>query len=328
MYHKVISGEKTGDWTDEAGAAVRRFVCAEDLMGCEPVFLRTYFTIQRAIEAFCKQHMSSLLVAGENPLDRSLSLSGRVSLKDVFRLLFPGLLQKDPILFKQVLRKPIENILIYPQKTIHPNSDIAEILSVMLEEGSSVAPVVHNGVLVGQICSKDLLDLFKPIDGKDGPGIQLIQRALPESARVSGAMARHVLCLSPKDEISKGMGVLMVTETLAIPVLDEQGNLRQIISRMDVLECILEFIEPKELNIFEQKGLILDRRIGTLDEKGFTTISADDSLVNAVKIMIEKNNFCLAVTDTHRRFSGLLTFTDILNWMYVHLKEQSSLPVS
>jgi CBS domain-containing protein len=328
MYHKAISEEKIGDWTDGTGAVVGRFICAQDLMRCNPVFLRTNFTVHRVMEAFRKQRMSSLLVADENPLNNCLNLSGRVCLNDVFRLLFPGLLKKDLILLNQVLHKPIENILLYPQQTVNPRSDITEILSVMLAEFPSVTGIVDNGALVGQICCTDLLDMFKPIDGKEGPGIQLIQRALPESTKVSGAMARHVLCLSPKDEISKVMGILMATEMPGIPVLDEQGNLRRIISRMDVLEYILELIESKELSVFEQKGLILDRTVGSLDQKEFTIVSADDNLAQAVKTMIEKNIFCLAVTDTRRRFSGLLTFKDILGWVYAHLKEQIKYPVS
>jgi CBS-domain-containing membrane protein len=323
MYHKAISEEKTVDWTHSTGAVAGQFLCAQDLMRRDPVFLRTHFTILQAMEAFRAQRMSSLLVVGENPLDESLNLSGRVCLRDVFRLLYSSLLQKDLILLNQVLHRSIENILIYPQQTVHPRSGITEILSVMLAEFPSVIGIEHKGALVGQINCSDLLDLFKPVDGKESPGIQLIQRVLPESARVSRALARHVLCLSPNDEVSKSMGILMAIETPGIPVLDEQGKLRRIISLMDVLEYILGLIESNELKVFKQKGLILDRTIGSLSEKEFTTVLADDSLVKAVKIMIEKNIFCLAAADTHRRFSGLLTFTDILNWVYAHLKEQS-----
>jgi CBS-domain-containing membrane protein len=327
MHHKEISEDKKVDWTHGTGSAEGRFACAQDLMQRDPEFLRTYFTIQQAMEAFRKQHMSSLLVAGENPLDESLNLSGRVCLKDVFRLLFPGLLQKDLILLNQVMHKPIENILIYSQKTVNPRSDIIEILSVMLADFPSVTGVVNNGTLVGQICCTDLLGLFKPIEGKDSPGIQFIRQALPESAKVSGAMARHVLCLSPNDDISKGIGILMATETPGIPVLDEQGKLRRIISRMDILEYILKLMDSKELAVFEQKGLILDRTIGSLEGKEYATISGDESLVEAAQKMIEKNIFCLAVTDIQRRFCGLLSFADILSWIYAHLKEQVKEPV-
>jgi CBS domain-containing protein len=86
-------------------------------------------------------------------------------------------------------------------------------------------------------------------------------------------------------------------------------------------------MEPKELTVFEQKGLILDRTIGSLEEKEFATISGDNSLADAAKKMIEKNIFCLAVTDIQRRFCGLLTFTDILRWLYDHRKEQVKEPV-
>jgi CBS-domain-containing membrane protein len=328
MHHEAISEEKNRNWAHDPGVAAGRFVCAQDLMQRNPVFLRIYSTIQQAMEAFRKQGMSSLLAIGENPLDESMCLSGRVCLKDVFRQLFICLMQKDLISLNQALHKPIENILIYSQQTVDPKSDIAKILSVMLVDYPYVMGVGQSGKLLGQICCRDLLELFKPIDGKDSPWIQLIRQALPESAKVSRAMARHVLCLSPKDEISKAVGVFMATATFNIPILDEKGNLERIISQMDALEYVLNLIESKELAVFEKKGLILDRTIGSLDEKEFAMVSGDDSLVDAAEKMIKKNIFCLAVTDIHRRFCGLLAFTDILRWVHAQLKEQVQQPIS
>jgi CBS-domain-containing membrane protein len=320
MHHKTLSEEKKEHRT---GIAIGRSVCAEELMQCEPIFLRPYSTIQQAMQAFRGKRMSSLLVAAENPLDKSLGLSGRVCLKDVLRQMFIGLMQKDLISLNQTLHRPIDNILLHSQQTVDPNSDITDILSVLLDDFPYVTGVVNNGKLIGQICCTDLLNLFKPVDGKGTPWIEFIRQTLPESSKVSTAMARHVLCLSPKDEIAKAMGILMAAETFGIPVLDEQGKLRRIISRMDVLEYITNIIESKDLDVFEKKGLVLDRTIGSLKEKEFATVSGDSSLIEATNKMIEKDIFCLAVTDNHRRFCGLLAFTDILSWMHTHLKEQA-----
>jgi CBS-domain-containing membrane protein len=319
MRHETVSEEKK---EYDKGIVEGQFVCAQDLIQPNPVFLRTQSTIQQAMEAFRKQGMNSLLVVSDNPLDDSLSLSGRVCLKDVFGQIFLCLVQKDLINLNHVLHKSIEKIIVHSQKTVNPRSNITEILSVMLADFPFVTGVVHNGILVGQICCSDLLRLFKPISGKISPVIELIRQALPESAKIHKAMARHILCLSPKDEISKVMGVLMASEASSIPVLDDQGNLRRIISRLDVLEYILQLLESRELTVFEQKGLILDRTIGSLADKEFVTISNENCLSEAVTKMIENNVFCLAVTDIQRRFCGLLAFTDILNWVHAHLQEQ------
>jgi CBS-domain-containing membrane protein len=318
MRHETISQENIAQNTGIVG----RFVCAQDLMQPNPVFLRTHSTIQQAMKAFRQQGMNSLLVASDNPLDDNLSLIGRVCLKDVFGQIFLCLVQKDLINLNHVLHKSIEKMVIHSQKTVNPRSGITEILSVMLADFPYVTGVVHNDILVGQIRCSDLLRLFKPIEGKNSPGVELIRQAPPESAKIHKAMARHVICLSPKDEISKTMGVLMASETSSIPVLDEQGKLRRIISRLDVLEYILQLVESRELTVFEQKGLILDRTIGSLPEKEFVTVLAESCLSEAVTKMIENNVFCLVVTDVHRRFSGLLTFTDILSWAHAHLQEQ------
>jgi CBS-domain-containing membrane protein len=320
MRHKEISQEKTAGGAQSTIAACGPSVCARDVMQKDPEFLHLHSTIQQAMEAFRRRRMSSLLVVAENPLDESMSLLGRVCLKDVFGQIYMCLMQKDLINLNQVLHKSIENILIQSRNTVTPGSDAMELLSVMLTDFPYVTGVVENGRLVGQISCLGLLDLFKSVKGNDSPWTQFIRQAFSESSKVSGAMARHILCLSPQDEISKVMGILMATHTFSIPVLDEQGKLRRIISRMDVLEYILKLLEPKELGVFEQKGLILDRTVSSLDEKGFATISADSGLADATAIMIEKNVFCLAVTDIHRRFCGLLAFTDILNWVHTHLQ--------
>jgi CBS-domain-containing membrane protein len=325
MHHETISVDKQGNpqGSAEHGIAAGRSVCALDLMQPNPVFLRTYSTNQQAMEAFRKHHTTSLLAVVEDTLGGSLRLSGRVCFKDVFRQIFLSLMQKDLIALNHALHKPVDNILILSQQTINSQSDIMGILPVLLADFPQVAGVQQDGKLIGQIRYTDLLGLFKPIDGKDSPWIQLIRQALPETAKVSRAMARHVLCLWPKDEISKVVGVFMATGTLNIPILDEAGKLKSIISQMDVLEYILDLIEAKELTVFEKKGLILDRTIGSLIEKEFTTISGNDSLIDAIRIMLEKNVFCLAVTDFQQRFCGLLSFTDILVWIYERLKEQA-----
>jgi CBS-domain-containing membrane protein len=114
----------------------------------------------------------------------------------------------------------------------------------------------------------------------------------------------------------------MATATFNIPILDEKGKLERIVSQMDVLEYIMGFLEPNGLTVFDKKGLILDRNIGSLAEKEFTTIPDSAGLIDAVKKMIEKNAFCLAVTDIQQRFCGLLSFMEILGWFYDNLKEQ------
>jgi CBS-domain-containing membrane protein len=321
MYNEAISVDKKRSWTKK-DSTPDGLSLAQDLMQPNPVFLRTDSTIQHAMEAFRKQGVSSLLAVCENPLDGSLRLSGRICIKEVFRQLFPSLLQKDIVRLNQVLHKSIDKILIQPQQTVNPLSDIKEILSVMLQEFPHAAGVEQDGKLVGQIYPTDLLGLFKPIDNIDDLWAQLIGPGVSMTITVSMAMARHVLCLWPKDEISKAVGVFMAAATLNIPILDEKGHLERIVSQMDVLEYILELFDSKGLKIFDKKGLILDRNIGSLAKKAFMTIPDNDSLANAVKKMIEKNNFCLSVTDTRQRFCGLLSLMEILGCLCHHRIEQ------
>ena len=312
MHHKAGTAEvKHQKQTGSNLNSNTKTYLARDLMQPDPVFLRPYSTIQQAMELFRKLMTSSVLIVTENVLDSSFQLCGRISIKEILRHLFPGLKRKDLIVLNQVLHEPVEKVMNRDCQSLSVSSDIKEILSVMLSDYLQAIGVQQDGKLLSYISSTDLLRMFQSVIGTV---------SVPTTAKVSERMARHVLCLSPKDEISKAIEVFMATDVRHIAILDAQGKLLRILHQVDVLEYILELIESKELTEFEKKGLILDRNIGSLVEKGFTTVSQNTGLIEAAKKMTDYNVTCLAVTDVQQRFYGLLSFAEILTWLQEHLK--------
>lgn len=294
----------------------KRLYLAKDLMHSNPTFLQPCSTIQQVMEILHKHSVSSLLVVNESVLDGSFQLCGRIYIKEVFRQLFPGLKRKDLIVLNQVLHEAVEKVMSISLRTLSSSSNIKETVSMMLEDYPQVAGVRQDGKLIGYISNTSLLKLFKPVE-KKGEWLGSVSSTTP---KVFERIAKHVLCLSPKDEISKAMEVFMATDSCYIAILDGQGKLLRILAQEDVLEYILELIESKELTEFEKKGLILDRKIGSLIEKEVATISQTATMINAAKKMAEKNVTCLAVTDAQQRFYGFLSLAEVLAWLQEHLK--------
>ena len=314
MRHEVISADSKQTPKDYGSHGIAEGAYrAQDFMSSTPIFLKPYASIQQAMETFRTYAVNSILVVDAKGPDGGFQLSGRITIKNVFRQLFPGLKQKDLLVLNQVLHEPVEKAISKHQLMVNSSLDIRKILPVILKDCSQLAGVQHDEKLVGQIYGTDLLKVLK-INENDNFSLQLIKQALP-TTKVSEIMIGHVLCLSPQDEISKAMEVFMATDTPYIAILNEQGKLMRILFSLDVLEYILELVDSKELIEFEKKGLVLDRTIGSMAEKEFTTIKENSDLAEAVAIMVAKNVFYLAVTDVQQRFYGLFSYMDILAWI-------------
>jgi CBS domain-containing protein len=296
---------------------------AQDLMLPNPVLLLEQSTIWQAIEVFRERKLDSVLVMTETSLEGSPVLAGRIRIKDILRLLFPCLLQEDPVSLNEAMHQPVQRILIRGPQTVGPWSDVRQILSVMLKDFTEVAGVEQDGKLIGQVCGTALLRLFSQSDQKARFIDPLIGHVFPAAAKVSEAMAGHILCLWPQNEISKAVCVFLSTAARHIPILDREAKLKGIVSQQDILDYIAGQLNPAIQEVVGGKKLILDNPLDLLIQEEFATISWGDNLLDAATQMIQKNTFCLAVTDIQRKFSGILSCSEILHWLYNHLPKET-----
>jgi acetoin utilization protein AcuB len=322
MHHKATSvNHKTvlEHTAPPAEAAADQHCWAQDMMLPDPVFLREESTILDAIKAFHKQRLDTILVVRENEHKDGFELMGRICIKDVFRLLFPCLLQKDLAIVNHVTCSHVKQILIPRPQTVGPWSGVKQVLSIMLHDQTQVVGVEQNGKLIGQVFCTGPLRLFSHIAEEAYRLHQLLSQVSHASARVSEAVAGHILCLSPRDDIAKAICVVLSTTVRHIPVLNKEAKLESILSQCDVLDYIVEMLDPASVSVFEKKDLILDKTIGGLIFKDVTIIPWNTGLVEAATKMVQNDILCLAVTDVRQKFHGIVSCAEILRWFRDHL---------
>ncbi|MBM4103496.1 MAG: CBS domain-containing protein [Planctomycetes bacterium] len=302
-----------------AEAATNHSCWVQDLMQSNPVFLREGSTILEAMNVFREQRADSILVVREQESRDGLKLVGRVCVKDMLRSLFPALLRKDIAILNQMLNSHVRQILIPHPQTVGPWSDVKQVLSVMLRDFTQVVGVEQDDKLVGQVCCTALLRLFSQVDEKARPSDPLLDQIFQTPADVSEIMAEHVLCLCPQDDVAKATCVFLATAVQNIPVLNKEAKSEGVLSQYDALDYIAELLEPARLAVFEEKGLILDKTIDSLVHKNAAPISRNTGIVKAAAQMVQNNLSCLAVIDVRRKFCGIISCTEILNWFYNHL---------
>jgi predicted transcriptional regulator len=320
MHHKASVNDKTGLTQSPAEAAANLSCWAQDLMQSNPIFLREESTILEAMHVFREQRADSILVVREKESRSGLELVGRVCVKDVLRLLFPCLLQKDLVILNQMLNSHVRQILIPNSQTVGPWSEVKQVLSVMLRDFTQVVGIEQDNKLAGQVCCAAPLRLFGKLSEKARPSV-LLDQIFQTHVDVSEIMARHVLCLCPQDDIAKAICVFLATAVQNIPVLNSEAKSEGILTQYDVLDYVAELLEPARLAVFEEKGLILDKTIGSLVRKNEALISWNTGIVEVAAQMVQAHLFCLTVIDIRQKFCGVISCMEILNWFYNHLSK-------
>ncbi|MEN6309252.1 MAG: CBS domain-containing protein [Anaerohalosphaeraceae bacterium] len=290
---------------------------AQDLMQKNPALLRQRHTVRQAIEYFILQQLDTLLVVREADLVHSLKLAGRICIKDVLRLILPGLLRKDIAGLHEALGTPVDDILIAHPKTMTPWSNVIDIVGAMLADYTQVVGVEQDGKLAGQVNSQAILKLY--VNATHAKSVVEDDNLSPASqTHAEDIMAGYVICLEPDDDIARAICLFLATASRYIPVLDKQARLVGILSQQDILEYISILMDPVCLSMFENKDSILDRPVGTLLKKEPQSIVGKVKLPEAARLIVGESSGCLAVTDTQRKFCGILSYSEIFNWIVRH----------
>jgi len=290
---------------------------AQDVMQVNPVMLRQRHTVQQAIENFISQHLDTLLVLKEADLSRCQKLAGRVCIKDVLRLILPSLLRKDMKAFHDVLAAPVDGMVIAHPKTVTPWADIIEVVTAMLADYTQVIGIEQDGKLAGQVNSESILKLVLSI-ASAGSAIENDRLACFSKLCVNDLVAGYVICLEPDDDIARAICLFLATAARYIPVLDKQARLVGIVSQQDILDYAASLLDPVCISVFENKDNILDRPVSSLLHKEPQAVSGKAALSSAVTLLAHQSTGCLAVTDTRNKFCGILSYSEMFNWIVRH----------
>lgn len=263
---------------------------------------------------------------------------GVVSERDVFRQISPDSGKDtagnaDPKIQRQLLGQ----IVTRKPKTVSPETSIAKMLSIMLENHVDMVPVLDGEDLVSVVTTADVMRLILRFDAisrlseethENGFARPLLRDADDVTTlfttvfqTVKNIMAERVVCLSADDDLAAAMEAMKNGRFRHIPIVDEQGELVGILSDRDVLRY-LPFFGGQRLpgtDEFRSSLFHVDDRdpslrlpISSIMTRNVTYILQNCIFYNAVKMLHELNISCLPVVNEDKKLRGMVTVTDIM----------------
>ena len=130
--------------------------------------------------------------------------------------------------------------------TLEPEQTVEDVNKLLAESGISGAPVVEGGELVGIITEGDLI--FQDAEIKAPGFLDILGGVIPlgnweeyrqEALKSAGVtvgevMTRDVITISPDASLAEA-ATIMAEERIKLLPVAEEGNLRGVVTRMDIL---------------------------------------------------------------------------------------------
>ena len=110
---------------------------------------------------------------------------------------------------------------------LNPDEDVTKAFNLLLEKRVRQAPVVDKGELVGIVSDRDLR-------------MAMVQNLKINKLTVGFVMTKDPVTITEDCKMSDASKILGIGKFNAIPVIEETGKLKGIISTTDIIKCFLD----------------------------------------------------------------------------------------
>jgi CBS-domain-containing membrane protein len=192
--------------------------------------------------------------------------------------------------------------------TVAPDSPLKQAARLMFRHRVSGLPVVDDtDRLVGMITEADFLRLqvereISAEHGFAGP------HPITEAERVSEVMSKGVITVDPEMSLGEAARIMTVQEIKRLPVVDDEGKLLGIISRMDIVALYTRPDEVIEDEIRED----LIRRVLFVDPDG-VDVRVSQGVVTLIGEIGTRTEAAL-MAELTRRLDGVVRVENRLGW--------------
>jgi len=213
--------------------------------------------------------------------------------------------------------RPVGDVMTRDIVTVTPDLTIAQAWERMLEHQMKALPVINErGEVVGLLTDEDLLS-------RAG-----VQQRLSVAKRLDASMLKEELAslaasaLKVADVMNEPAITARATESLGVvaaqmvksglkrvPIVDENGKLLGVLSRVDVLRQVVE-AEPRSRRTEIPAGAA--RTINEFMEPQIPVIQQDNYLADIIAALVEFNTHRLIVVDQDGHAIGLISDGDVV----------------
>lgn len=151
---------------------------------------------------------------------------------------------------------------------------------------------------------------------------------------VKDIMTKEIITVNEADTVEKCANLLITHDLSGLPVVDEKGYVKGIITEGDLIRhksevqvpAFLEFLggiiyleDPNKYleDVRKSMGLF----VSTVMTRDITTISPDVTVEDAAALLVSKNLKRLPVLDEEGKLIGIVSRKDIMNYLFSNEKE-------
>ena len=128
----------------------------------------------------------------------------------------------------------VRNYMTENPIVLAPKDDVNDAFSTLLENGVRQAPVVDNGELVGIVSDRDLR-------------MAMVQNMKMNSLTVGFIMTKDPVTIAEDAKMTEACRLMGIGKFNAIPVTEQTGKLKGIISTTDIIKCFLDENEDENV---------------------------------------------------------------------------------
>ena len=198
---------------------------------------------------------------------------------------------------------------------VGPQTPIHDVVHLLADHEFNAVPVVEEGRVVGIISQGDLIDragmplrlgLFAEYDRLER------ERLLPSGTRPAREiMSSPVVTTSPDGSLESAIEVMVAKDLKRIPVVDREGRLEGMLSRIDVLNAV-SHNAPDWHNLARRRVEVSGQVVvGDAALHDIPTVRPDTPL-SEVLGLIEQEGRRVAVVDSAGHLAGLISDRDLL----------------
>lgn len=262
----------------------------------------------QTVVRYANEHAVDLIVIGAEQQHALSGTADKISEQAACSVLLARL-SLPSIRVKEVMTREVV--------TIAPDTPLEQVVELLVEKGLKAAPVVQDGRVLGIVTGGDLL-------ARAAMGLRIsLQRALPadvfsgqlEQLAAEGKTAADIMSAPPvtigEDELVTRAAALMAEKNIKrLPVLDREGKLAGIISRLDVL-ALVSSGSPSS-NLFPAVSGASPRTAGDIMFRDVPTVAPDAPLNEVINKILATPLRRVVVSDEERRVLGIIVDADLL----------------
>jgi CBS domain-containing protein len=245
------------------------------------------------------------------PVVRTMVDDGMITREEI------EVVQYAPGRHPQPLEQPVRVIMRSGVTTVRPDTPVADLVALLMQRGYRSLPVVdQQRRLVGMITDGDLMrraGLLTRLGLQDKLTPEQMQAqlaALQEGPHVAEEiMTTPVITVHPEDKVRLAASLMAQHMLKRLPVVDADGRLVGLVSRVDVLRSVEYHQQSDEAEaVAPRQGVTIPE----LMNKDVPTVHPDARLEEIVRALESSYQRRVVVVDEQRRVLGIITDGDLL----------------